>query len=66
MSLVFTWYMHSIICIYTPSGGWCCGGGQGPIPPAPPAITSESPGRVITFVLLEQRIKCHTRNIPGI
>ena len=60
--------MHSIICVYTPSGGWCCGGGQGPIPPAPPAITAtaESPGRVITFILLEQGIKYHTRNIPGI
>ncbi len=30
--------------------GWCWGGGQGPIPPAPPAITS--PGRVLTFILL--------------
>ncbi len=55
-----------IICVYTPPGGWCCGGGQGPIPPAPPATTSESPGRVITFILLEQGIECHTRNIPGI
>ena len=51
--LVYTLYMHSIICVYTPSGGWYCGGGQGPIPQAPPAITSESPGRVITFILLE-------------
>ncbi len=60
--MVYAWYMHSIICEYTPSGGWCCGGGQGPIPPAPPAITSESHN----FILLEQGIKCHTRNIPGI
>jgi hypothetical protein len=66
ISSTYTLYMHSIICVYTPSGGWYCGGGQGPIPPAPPAITSESPGRVITFILLEQVIKCHTRNIPGI
>ena len=65
-SLEYTLYMHSIIRVYTPSGGWCCGGGQGPIPQAPPAITSESPGRIITFILLEQGIKCHTRNIPGI
>ena len=42
---VYTWYIHSILCVYTPPGGWCCGGGQDPIPPDPPAITS--PGRVI-------------------
>jgi hypothetical protein len=60
--LVYTLYMHSIICVYTPSDGYCCAGGQGPIPPAPPAITSESPGRVITFILLEQVINV----IPGI
>ncbi len=66
VSLVYTVYMHSIICVYTPSGGWCCGGGHGLIPQAPPAITSESPGRVITFILLEQVIKCHARNIPCI
>ena len=47
---VYTWYIHSILCVYTPSGGWCCGGGQGPIPPDPLAITS--PGRVITLILL--------------
>ncbi len=64
--LVYTLFIHGIICVYTPPGGWCCGGGQGPIPPAPPAITSKSPGRVITFILLEQGIKCHTGNIPGI
>ncbi len=64
--LGFTMYIHSIICVFTPPGGWCCGGGQGPIPPAPPAITSKSPRRVITFILLEQGIKFHTRIIPGI
>jgi hypothetical protein len=64
--MAYTLYMHSMICVYTPSGGWYCGEGQGPIPPAPPAITSESPGRVITSILLEQVIKCQTRNIPGI
>ena len=64
--MVYTVYIHSIIHVYSPPGGWCCGGGQGPIPPAPPAITSESPGRVIIFILLEQGIECHTRNIPGI
>ena len=64
--MVYTVYIHSMIHVYSPPGGWCCGGGQGPIPPAPPATTSESPGRVITFILLEQGIECHTRNIPGI
>ena len=63
---VYTWIIHSIFCVYTPPGGWCCGGGHGPIPPAPPATTSESPGRVITFILLEQGKECHTRNIQGI
>ena len=61
---------------------WYCGGGQGPIPPHPPAITS--PGRVITLILLHSDahlgflllciwthryipwMKCHSRNIPGI
>ncbi len=28
-------------------GSWCCGGGHGPIPPEPPAITS--PGLVMTL-----------------
>ena len=64
--MVCTLYIHSIIHVYSPPGGWCCGGGQGPIPPAPPATTSESPGRAITFILLEQGIECHTRNIPWI
>ncbi len=36
------------------------------MPPAPPAITSKLPGQVITFILLEQGIKYHTLNIPGI
>ncbi len=48
--MVYSWNMNSIICVYTRPGGWCCGGGQGPIPPAPPAITS--PKRVMTFILL--------------
>ena len=43
-------HLHSILWVYTAPGGWCCGGGQGPIPPDPPAITS--PGRVITLILL--------------
>jgi hypothetical protein len=30
--------IHYISCAYAPPGGWCCGGGQGPIPPAPPAM----------------------------
>jgi hypothetical protein len=64
--LVYTLHIYGIICVYTPPGGWFCGGGQGPIPLAPPAITSESPGRVISFILLEQERKCHTGNIPGI
>ncbi len=71
--LGYTMYIFGIYSIYTlynmrmySTGGWCCGGGQGPIPLAPPAITSESPRRVITFILLEQGIKCSTRNIPGI
>ena len=38
-------------------GGWCCGGGQGPIPPVPPATAS--PGIVMTLILslpsLQQR-----------
>jgi len=29
-------------------GGWCCGGGHGPIPPEPPAI--RSPGLVMTLI----------------
>ena len=24
---VYTWYIHSILCVYTPPCGWCCGGG---------------------------------------
>ena len=24
--MVYTWYIHGIL--YTPSGGWCCGGGR--------------------------------------
>ena len=32
-------------------GGWCCGGGHGPMPPEPPAITS--PGLVITVILFD-------------
>ncbi len=31
----YTWNIHSIFCVYTPPGGWCCGGGQDPIPPDP-------------------------------
>ncbi len=31
-------------------GGWCCGGGHGPIPPEPPAITS--PGVVALVMTL--------------
>ena len=46
--MVYTVYIHSIIHVYSPPGGWCCGGGLGPIPPTPPAITS--PGRVITLI----------------
>ena len=73
---VYTWYIHSILCVYIPLGGWCCRGGQGPIPPDPPAITS--PGRVVIFILLHscahlscecgiQRIyQVYTRYIQGI
>ena len=45
--LVYTWYipMHQNKI----PGGWCCGGGQGPIPPVPPATTS--PGIVMTLIL---------------
>ena len=46
--MVYTVYIHSIIHVYSPPSGWCCRGGQGPIPPTPPAITS--PGRVITLI----------------
>ncbi len=42
--------IHCILSAYAPPGGWCCGGRQGPIPPAPPAMTS--PGRIITLILL--------------
>ncbi len=67
MCMLCTYIVYTcIICVFTPPGGWCCGGGQGPIPPAPRATTSESSGRVITFILLEQGIECHTGNIPGI
>ena len=57
---------------YIPLGGWCCGGGQGPIPPDPPAITS--PVRVVIFILLHSCTHLgflllwmwHSKNIPGI
>ena len=48
--IYITYLLHSIMCVFSAPGGWCCGGGQGPIPPDPPAITS--PGRVITLILL--------------
>ncbi len=32
---VYTWNIHSIFFLYTPPSGWCCRGGQGPIPPDP-------------------------------
>ncbi len=48
--MTYTLHIHSILWVYSAPGGWCCGGGQGPIPPDPPAITS--PGRVITLILL--------------
>jgi hypothetical protein len=40
------WYIPGIYQVYVSliPGGWCCGGGHGPIPPDPPAITS--PGLV--------------------
>ena len=47
---VYMLHIHSILLLSTPPGGWCCGGGHGPIPPEPPAITS--PGRVMIFILL--------------
>ena len=47
---VYILHIHSILLFSTPPGGWCCGRGQGPIPPEPPAITS--PGRVMIFILL--------------
>ncbi len=62
----YTWFIYSILCAYSTPDGWCWEGGQGPIPPAPPTITSKSPGQVITFILLEQGMKYHTGNIPGI
>jgi hypothetical protein len=43
-------WIYIVYYAYILPGGWCWGGGQGPIPPAPPAITS--PGRVLTFILL--------------
>ena len=43
--LVYTWYIPTYKNLLP--GGWCCGGGQGPIPPVPPATTS--PGLVITL-----------------
>ncbi len=43
----YTLYILNIFRVYTRLGGWSCAGGQGPIPQAPPAITS--PGRVITY-----------------
>ena len=58
----YTWYIHGIYvikpCMYFVyimhvqrlPGGWCCAGGQVPIPPDPPAMTS--PGRVMTLILL--------------
>ena len=54
LTLVYTWYIPGIYLVYTNvknllPGGWCCGGGQGPIPPVPPATTS--PGLVITLIL---------------
>ncbi len=74
--IVYFWDMQCICIVsnvYTPPSGWCCRGGQGPIPPAPPATTSESPGRVIIFLLLEQGIdiipgiyQVYTRYIQGI
>ncbi len=50
---VYTWYIHSIFWVFSAPCGWCCRGGQGPIPPDPPAITS--PGLVITLILLHSR-----------
>ena len=56
---VYTWYMtfywhipriYQVYDRYIP-GGWCCGGGHGPMPPEPPAITS--PGLVITVILFD-------------
>ncbi len=46
--------IHGISCAYAPPGGWCCRGGQGPIPPAPPAMTS--PGWIITLIFLHSCI----------
>ncbi len=40
--------IYLIYYCYIP-GGWCCGGGQGPIPPDQPAIVS--PGLVMTLIL---------------
>ncbi len=65
MSKLYNWYMSEIYWAYVlyPDiyqvyvrymsiipGGWCCGGGHGPIPPEPPAITS--PGLVMTLIFL--------------
>jgi hypothetical protein len=54
ISITYTMYMHGIYmdihgisCAYAPPGGWFCRGGQGPIPPAPPAMTL--PGWIITL-----------------
>ncbi len=69
LQCIYMVHAQYIMRVYTPPGGWCCRGGQDPIPPDP-AITS--PGRVIISSncqkdwLLEQRINCHSRNIPGI
>ncbi len=50
---VYTMYIHGytwyIMCLCS-TWPLMLGGGQGPIPPAPPAMTS--PGRIITLILL--------------
>ncbi len=65
MTKVYVWYMSGIYWAYVESldinqvyvrymsiipGGWCCGGGHGPIPPEPPATTFQ--GLVMTLILL--------------
>ena len=45
--LVYTRYIASIQ--NSIPDGWCCGGGQGPIPPVPPATTS--PGLVMALII---------------